>query len=80
MSDRFGPRVVVLSGAVLLGAGLVLASRATSLLQFQLVYGILVGASAGAFFAPMIATVTGWFDKHAASRCRWSRPAWAWRR
>jgi MFS family permease len=40
-----------------------LASRATSLLEFQLVYGILVGGSAGSIFAPMIATVTGWFEK-----------------
>ena len=36
LSDRFGPRPVLLSGAVLLGLGLVLASRATSLLEFQL--------------------------------------------
>lgn len=63
LSDRFGPRLVVLSGTLLLGLGLVLASRATSLLQFQLIYGIVVGAAAGAVFAPMIATVTGWFDK-----------------
>lgn len=61
-SDRFGPRVVVLAGAVLLGAGLVLASLATSLIAFQLSYGVIVGLAAGAFFAPMIATVTGWFD------------------
>ena len=64
LTDRFGPRIVVLSGAVLLGLGLVLASRATSLLEFQLVYGVLVGAAAGAVFAPMMVTVTGWFDKH----------------
>jgi MFS family permease len=66
ISDRFGVRVVVLSGAVLLGAGLVIASRATSLLTFQLGYGILVGLSAGAFFAPIIATVTAWFDTQRA--------------
>ena len=64
LSDRFGPRIVVLSGALLLGLGLALASRATSLLEFQLIYGIIVGIGAGAVFAPMIATVTGWFDKH----------------
>jgi MFS family permease len=60
-SDRFGTRVVVLSGAVLLGLALVLASRATSQLQFQLTYGILVGLAASAFFAPMIAAATAWF-------------------
>src|SRR5580698_9330883 len=43
LSDRFGARIVVLTGALLLGAGLVLASRATSLLAFQLSYGVLVG-------------------------------------
>jgi MFS family permease len=60
-SDRFGARVVVLAGATLLGLGLVLASRATSLLQFQLTYGLMVGLAAGAFFAPMIAAATDWF-------------------
>jgi MFS family permease len=62
-SDRFGARVVVLAGAVLLGLALVLASRAESLLQFQLTYGVLVGLSASAFFAPMIAATTAWFDR-----------------
>jgi MFS family permease len=61
LSDRIGPRLVVLAGAALLGIGLVLASRAISLLQFQLTYGLLVGLAAGAFFAPMIAAATGWF-------------------
>ncbi|WP_342359965.1 MFS transporter [Terrarubrum flagellatum] len=60
-SDRFGARIVVLAGSILLGLGLTLASRATSLLQFQFTYGVLVGLSAGAFFAPMISTVMGWF-------------------
>jgi MFS family permease len=64
LTDRFGPRVVVLSGAALLGLGLVMASRVTSLIEFQLVYGVLVGVAAGAIFAPTIATVTGWFDRH----------------
>jgi MFS family permease len=64
LSDKLGTRPVVLSGAVLLGSGLVLASRATSLLQFQLTYGIVVGIAAGAFFAPMIAAATQWFDNN----------------
>jgi MFS family permease len=65
-SDRVGPRVVVLAGAIILGAGLWLASRATSPLLFQLGFGVLVGVAAGAFFAPVIATVTGWFDTQRA--------------
>ncbi|KRB22121.1 hypothetical protein ASD99_07970 [Mesorhizobium sp. Root695] len=62
ISDRFGARIVVTIGAVLLGLALVLASRAGSLLNFQITYGVLVGLAASAFFAPMIALTTGWFD------------------
>src|SRR5437763_780108 len=50
LTDRFGPKIVVLSGALLLGAGLALASRATSLFEFQLAYGLRVGGSAGPIF------------------------------
>ncbi|HXZ03088.1 MAG TPA: MFS transporter [Stellaceae bacterium] len=63
-SDRFGTRAVVLSGASLLGLALVLASRASSLVEFQLVYGILVGLAAGAFYAPMISAATTWFESN----------------
>jgi MFS family permease len=63
-SDRFGTRIVVLTGALLLGLGLLLASRTTSLLEFQLTYGILVGLAAGSFFAPMIAATTRWFENN----------------
>lgn len=65
-SDRFGPRIVVLCGAVLLGAGLLIASRAPTLPTFQLGYGVLVGLAAGAFIAPMMAAVTAWFDQGRA--------------
>ena len=64
LTDRYGPMPVVLAGGALLGLGLLLASRATSLLEFQLIYGIVVGAAAGAVFAPTFATITGWFEKH----------------
>ena len=61
-SDRFGTRVVVLTGAALLGLALVLASRAASLVEFRLIYGTMVGLAAGAFYAPMIAAATRWFE------------------
>ena len=62
LSDRIGPRAVVLAGSVLLTAGLALASLAPSLLAFQLLFGVVVGAGAAAIFAPLMACVTGWFD------------------
>lgn len=64
LSDRVGPRPVVLAGSVLLAASLWLASIATSLVAFQFVFGLLVGVAAAAVFAPMMACVTGWFDTH----------------
>jgi len=51
--DRFGPHAVLLPGSSLLGLGLVLASRASSVEEFQLVFGVLVGAGGGAIFAPL---------------------------
>lgn len=61
LSDRYGVRPVVLAGAILFSASLWLAGHAPSLLAFQLSFGLLVGGTMGAFFAPMMATVTGWF-------------------
>lgn len=62
LSDRYGSRPVVLAGSAALAASLALASRATSLVEFQFLFGLLVGAATAAVFAPMIACVTGWFD------------------
>jgi MFS family permease len=62
--DRFGPRIVLLAGSSILGIGLVLASRASTVEEFQFLYGVLVGVGGGAIFAPLMATVTGWFDRH----------------
>ncbi len=64
LSDRIGPRLVVLTGSVTLATGMALASFTTSLLAFQLFFGLVVGASCAAIFAPMMAAVTGWFDTH----------------
>ncbi len=64
LADRFGPRIVVLVGSIVLALSMVLASRASSLIEFQLTFGLLVGIATAAIFAPMMATVTGWFDTH----------------
>lgn len=64
LSDRIGPRLVVAAGTVLLGLAAVLASRAATLLEFQLYYGVLMGVAAGSFFAPVIATTASWFERH----------------
>jgi MFS family permease len=64
LSDRIGPRPIILVGAVLMAIGLFLASRSTDVLVFQLAFGAVVGAGVGSFGAPITATTVGWFDKH----------------
>jgi MFS family permease len=63
LSDRVGPRVVVFAGSLLLGLACILASRATSLWQFQLTYGVLMGIAVASFFAPVIAATAASFEK-----------------
>src|SRR5246127_1723741 len=64
LSDRFGTRIVVLAGSLLLGLGLVTASQAQSLWQFQLLFGGLIGVAAGSFYAPMVAVASAWIAQH----------------
>src|SRR3989475_11833103 len=64
LSDRFGTRAVVLLGGVLLGLGLVTASQAASLGQFQLVFGVVVGLAAGSFYTPMTAGTSRWVTRN----------------
>ena len=64
LSDRYGTRLVVLCGGAVLGLGMVAASQATTLLQFQLLFGTIVGVAAGSFYAPMTAATTRWFTRN----------------
>ncbi|MDP2619817.1 MAG: MFS transporter [Hyphomicrobiales bacterium] len=61
LSDRYGPRLPAIFGAVVIAASLVLLSRLTGLWQLYLGY-ILFGAFGfGAFSVPLTAALTNWF-------------------
>ena len=64
LSDKLGARPVLLMGNVLLGLGLIMASRSASVLEFQIWYGVVIGIAGGSLFPPLIATTVGWFEKH----------------
>ena len=64
ISDRFGIVVPVASGAIVLGLGYALAGQATSLWQFILTQGLLVGVASSVAFAPLIADTSLWFTRH----------------
>jgi MFS family permease len=63
LSDRFGTRAVLLGGGSILGVGLIASSQATTALQFQLLFGALVGLGAGSFYAPLMSITTRWFTR-----------------
>ena len=62
LADRFGITVPLLLGGLCLGAGFVLASRATDMATFTVAHGLLIGflgCSAG--FAPLLADTSLWW-------------------
>jgi MFS family permease len=63
LSDRFGIMVPLVSGALGLGIGYVVASQATSLWPFILAQGVLVGVASSVAFAPLIADTSLWFSR-----------------
>lgn len=64
LSDRFGVMVPVLGGAVGLGLGFIAAGAATTLWQFSLAQGLLIGLlGTSATFAPLVADTSRWFDR-----------------
>jgi MFS family permease len=62
-ADRFGPRPLVAAAAVAAGMGLVLTSRIDHLWMGYLTYGVGIGIGSGCSFIPMVATVSGWFER-----------------
>ena len=63
LSDRFGIYAPVTGGALVLSAGYLVASQATSLWQFVLAQGLVVGVAGSASFAPLIADTSLWFTR-----------------
>lgn len=64
LADRFGVVMPVLLGAVCLGLGFVAASLATSLWQFALAHGVMIGLlGCAATFAPLVADISLWFTR-----------------
>ncbi len=63
LADRYGPRVVTSAGMLLIAAGLLASSFATSLSVVTLCYGVGVGVGIGLVYAPAIGCVQPWFKR-----------------
>ncbi|MEO6571490.1 MAG: MFS transporter, partial [Ilumatobacteraceae bacterium] len=66
MMDRFGPRLVLVIGAVAMFVGLIATSRVQSLGVGYVTYGAGVGIAAACGYVPMVAMVGGWFARQRA--------------
>jgi MFS family permease len=64
LSDRLGIMIPVTGGALCLALGYAVASQASSLWQFILAQGLLVGVASSATFAPLLADTSLWFTRH----------------
>ncbi len=64
IADRFGIVFPLVGGAFALALGYILAGFSTSILQFALAHGILIGfLGSSASFGPLIAEISHWFRK-----------------
>ena len=63
LADRWGPRLVCMTGMVCIAMGLFLTSLAQSLTTVYLSYGLLVGLGIAFVYTPSIASVQPWFNK-----------------
>ena len=64
LADRFGVMVPLLIGAAGIGAGFVLAGRASDMGTFNAAHGVLIGLfGSSATFSPLLADATLWWEK-----------------
>ena len=63
IADRVGIIIPIITSAICLSLGFILAGFAPSLLWFALAHGVLIGVGTGASFAPLMADVSFWFVK-----------------
>lgn len=67
ISDRVGPRPVLMVGAVAMVVGLLATSQVQSLLAGYLTYGLGVGIGVACAYVPMVATVGLWFERRRSA-------------
>jgi MFS transporter, OFA family, oxalate/formate antiporter len=59
--ERFGPKLLLASGAILTGLSWVLAASADSLLSLYLTYGVLGGIGTGIIYVGIVGLMVAWF-------------------
>jgi MFS transporter, OFA family, oxalate/formate antiporter len=63
VSDKFGPKLIVSTGTVIISAGYLLMSSINSLWQLYLYYGVLVAGGSSAIYIPLVSLIARWFTR-----------------
>ena len=63
LSDRFGPRIVLLACSLFFGLGFVFMSYVHAIWQLYLFYGVIIAVGMSAAIAPLQSTLVRWFVK-----------------
>ncbi|MFC1913969.1 MFS transporter [Chloroflexota bacterium] len=63
LTDKLGPRTVVVLCGIFLGLGYLLMSQVTTVWQMYLFLGLMGGLGLGAAYVPVVTTVARWFVK-----------------
>ncbi len=63
LTDKYGPRMVLIAGGLFMGLGSLLMSKVSTLWQLYLFYGVLVATGMTGADIPIVATVARWFVK-----------------
>ncbi|HPD56401.1 MAG TPA: OFA family MFS transporter [Smithellaceae bacterium] len=66
MSDKYGPRIVVVIGSLILALGFVLSAFIQLKWQLYLTYGVIAGLGGGLVYLPPIATAPKWWPDRKA--------------
>ncbi|HEV7856972.1 MAG TPA: oxalate/formate MFS antiporter [Herminiimonas sp.] len=59
--DKFGPKLLLATGAILTGASWILSSSADSLLSVYMTYGVLGGVGTGIIYVGIVGLMVAWF-------------------
>ncbi len=63
LTDRFGPRMVMVVCGLFFGLGCLLMSQINTIWQLYLFYGVIVGIGVSASDVPLLSTTARWFTK-----------------
>jgi len=66
LTDKFGPRIMIIFFGLLVGSGLILMSVVSSIVHVYLIWILLIGVGSSCGITPLLSTIPKWFNKRRA--------------